>query len=66
MDGRGQIILDWVRLIQPPDPQDSEADIINTNILLDDIERAIGLRPDQYVMGFLGERRWNPEVQRWE
>ena len=66
MNDLGQIILDWARSIRPPDPQDSEADIVNTNILLDDIERAIGLRPDQYVMGFLGERHWNPEGQRWE
>ena len=66
MDERGQVILDWARLIQPPDSQDSEADIINTNLLLDDIERVIGMRPDQYVMDVLGERKWNSQLQRWE
>jgi len=66
MDDHGRVRLDWIRSIAPPDPQDVQADIVNTNLLLDDIERAIGLRPDQYVIDVFGQRRWNRKTQRWE
>jgi lauroyl/myristoyl acyltransferase len=33
--------------------------------ILDDIERAIGLHPDQYLMDFLGTRRWDASAERW-
>jgi len=66
LDDRGRVHLDWVRLIEPPDPKDAEADIINTNLLLDDIEHAIGLHPDQYVIDVLRDRRWDVQAQRWD
>lgn len=66
LNDHGQINLDWIRLIEPPDPKDANADIVNTNLLLDDIEHAIGLYPDQYVIDVFGQRTWDCETQRWQ
>src|SRR5690606_32339051 len=62
----GRVVLHWKKVIATPDRRDAEADITITSLLLDEIEHAIGCRPEQYVMDILGERRWNAEQERWE
>jgi lauroyl/myristoyl acyltransferase len=59
------IVLDWIRVIRPPAGGDEKSDIAVTNLILDDIEKAIGQRPGQYVMNYLGERRWNAQAEQW-
>lgn len=61
-----QVVIEWIRVIDPPDPNDNEADIRITSALLDDIELAIAKRPSQYVIDFLGTRKWDSYSQRWE
>jgi lauroyl/myristoyl acyltransferase len=59
------IVLDWTRAIEPADVDDAGADQRIMDKILDDIERAVGLHPDQYVMDFLGTRRWDASAERW-
>jgi lauroyl/myristoyl acyltransferase len=59
------IVLDWTRVIEPPEGGGIEADRRVTDTMLDDIERAIGRHPDQYLMDFLGTRRWDASAERW-
>ena len=61
----GCVVLEWGNIIWPPAPADEEADIRVTNELLDRIERAVGLRPAQYVLPIGGDRQWNPTTCRW-
>jgi len=59
------IVLDWTRVIEPADANDSSADQRVMDQIVDDIERAIGLYPDQYLQVFLGTRRWDARAERW-
>ena len=34
--------------------------------VLDAIEREVGERPCEYLLDIGGERRWNPQQQRWD
>lgn len=61
----GTITFEWVRVIDPPAEQDAEADVRISNILLDDIEAAIGRHPTQYVIDFLGPRRLERLTRHW-
>jgi hypothetical protein len=36
-----------------------------TDVILDTLERAIALRPGQYVLSIGRDRYWNPHLQRW-
>lgn len=62
----GTVVLEWGTIIPPPAPTDENADIRITNELLDRFERAVGLRPAQYVLPIGGERQWNAATSRWE
>jgi lauroyl/myristoyl acyltransferase len=66
VDDDGTIMLEWGRVIPPPDPGELAADRRTTNAILDCIEEAIGRRPTRYVLYFGEERRWNPIVGAWE
>jgi hypothetical protein len=59
------IVLDWTRVIRPQAGGDEKSDIAVTNLILDDIETAIGRRPGQYVLNYLGERRWDARIEQW-
>jgi lauroyl/myristoyl acyltransferase len=61
----GTLVLDWTRAIEPAGVDDASADQRVMDQVLDDIERAIGLHPDQYLMEFLGTRRWDASAERW-
>ena len=59
------IVLDWIRVIRPSSTSNNDADRRVTDTILDDIERAVGRRPSQYVLDFLGQRRWDSPTERW-
>jgi lauroyl/myristoyl acyltransferase len=59
------IVLDWTRVIRPRPGDDETSDIEVTNLILDDIEKAIGRRPWQYLLDYLGERSWDPWTEQW-
>ena len=59
------IVLDWTRVIRPAAGGDEKSDITVTNLILDDIEKAIGRRPGQYVLDYMGERRWDARAEQW-
>jgi len=59
------IVLDWTRVIEPADANDSSADQRVMDQIVDDIERAIGRHPDQYLQVFLGTRHWDMCAERW-
>lgn len=65
----GTIVVQWgepIESIAPLVPVDKDADIRITDLLLLDIERAVGLRPSQYVLDIGGSRRWNSSIEQWE
>jgi lauroyl/myristoyl acyltransferase len=62
----GTIVLEWGPTIQPPPRTDKEADIRNTNLIVEFLEGAIGRRPSQYTLFIGEERRWNAALQQWE
>jgi hypothetical protein len=47
------------------DVDDAGADQRIMDQILDDIERAVGLYPDQYLVDVLGTRRWDASAERW-
>ncbi len=61
----GTIVLEWGPTILPPQRDDEAADIVNTNIILDFLESAIGNRPSQYTMYVGEERQWNRVLETW-
>ena len=61
----GRIVLQWGAPIAPPAPDDQSADARITHVLLDELERAIGRHPSQYVLSIGHERRWDGEHERW-
>jgi lauroyl/myristoyl acyltransferase len=62
----GTIVLEWGPTIQPPPCTDKEADMRNTNLIVEFLEGAIGRRPLQYTLYIGEERRWNAALQQWE
>jgi lauroyl/myristoyl acyltransferase len=66
LKSEGTIVLEWGPTIQPPPRTDKEADIRNTNLIVEFLEGAIGRRPTQYTMYIGEERRWNAALQEWE
>lgn len=61
----GRLILRWGAPIDPPAPGDHSADARITDQLLDELELAIGLYPDQYVLSLGYDRRWDSVSERW-
>lgn len=59
-------IVEWGAPIPPPAPNDKDADIRITHQLLRYIERAVGLRPTQYVLDIGDSRRWNALEEEWQ
>jgi len=66
VDENGAIVLDWGPVIEPPSREDASADLRTTDTILDFLEKAIGLRPTQYVLHIGDERQWNSEAETWE
>jgi lauroyl/myristoyl acyltransferase len=65
LDGDRRVVMEWSPVIQPPARDDASADVRITDEILDWIERRIGARPGQYVLGFGRERRWSAVAQCW-
>jgi len=61
----GRIVFDWSEPIPPARSEDRGADAQVTNGILDSIERAVGLRPTQYVLKIGHQRRWDPTSESW-
>jgi lauroyl/myristoyl acyltransferase len=57
----GTIIFQWG---SPILSVGNEIDTMNQ--LIDAVEEAIAARPTQYVLEVGHERRWNPELGRWQ
>jgi lauroyl/myristoyl acyltransferase len=62
----GTIVLEWGPTIQPPPRADKEADIRNTNLIVEFLEGAVGRRPSQYTLFIGEERRWHAALQQWK
>jgi hypothetical protein len=58
-------VLEWSTPIPAPERNDDGADARITNEVLDTLERAIGLRPGQYVLAIGEQRRWNETTKCW-
>jgi lauroyl/myristoyl acyltransferase len=65
LDGDRRVVMEWSPVIQPPARDDEDADARITDEILDWIERRIGERPGQYIIGFGRERRWSAIAQCW-
>lgn len=65
IDRHGVVQLDYQEPIEPPAPDDSDADNRNTSEMLDTFELVIGRHPDSYIIDFGSERRWDPVAERW-
>lgn len=61
----GALALDWSGPIPAPGRDDEGADARITSAILDVFERAVGLRPGQFVLPIGHERRWDEDGQRW-
>lgn len=66
LDGEERIVIEWIRVLPAPDPDDADADVRITDLLMNDVERAIGRHPTQYVIEHLGPRKWNRGTESWE
>ena len=66
MPGDRTIAIQWGDPIAPPVQNDKDADTRMTDRLLVDIERAVGLRPSQYVLEIGCSRRWNSSAAQWD
>jgi lauroyl/myristoyl acyltransferase len=66
MDANGRTVLEWDEPMLAAGPDDSQFDERAIHRILDRIELAIGLRPEQYVLDIGVERRWNAAERRWE
>jgi len=65
LEDDGRIIFEWSEPIPPARPEDRGSDVRVTNRILDSIERAVGLRPTQYVLKIGHHRRWDPTSESW-
>ncbi|MBE0656979.1 MAG: hypothetical protein IH602_04770, partial [Bryobacteraceae bacterium] len=59
--GDGTMVLEWG---EPLTVLDEASDIPVMNSLLDRLETAVGTHPDQYLLPFGRDRRWNATLQR--
>lgn len=60
------VVIEWTRIIPPAPPHDAASDARVIDLVLNDLEVAIGKRPSQYVLDFLNERRWDANSERWQ
>jgi hypothetical protein len=65
LDEAGRTVLEWSLPIPAPARDDDGADARITNDILDILERAIGLRPGQYVLAIGEQRRWSETAKCW-
>jgi lauroyl/myristoyl acyltransferase len=65
VDDAGGVVLWWSEVIPAPPRRDRSADEVTISRLMDDIELAVGRRPDQYVLEIGWGRRWDPTRERW-
>jgi lauroyl/myristoyl acyltransferase len=65
LDKDGGVVLDWSPPIPAPARDDEGADERITGAVVDILERAIGLRPGQYVLPVGEQRRWSETAQCW-
>lgn len=65
MDEDGRLVLDWTGPIAAPDRNDESADARITSNILDVLEKAVGMRPGQFVLPLGHERSWDDSTQRW-
>lgn len=62
----GRVVFTYSSPFPPPAVDDARADERLTSQLLDEVEKAIGRYPDQYVFKVGHERIWNPDTETWE
>jgi lauroyl/myristoyl acyltransferase len=65
LDTEGRTVLDWSDPIPAPARDDESADDRVTNAVVDFLERAVGLRPGQYVLPIGDQRRWSETAMCW-
>lgn len=65
LDEDGDFVLDWSGPIPAPARDDESADARITSAILDTLERAIGMRPGQFVLPIGQERRWSEATKCW-
>jgi lauroyl/myristoyl acyltransferase len=65
LDEQGGVTLQWGEVIPAPDRKDADADLRISNLILDDMERAVGSRPGQYVQPIGHERSWDAVARCW-
>jgi hypothetical protein len=64
-DGQGATVMQWSDPIVPPPRDDAASDERVTSLLLDDIERAVGMRPQDYMLPMGRDRQWDPVRRVW-
>lgn len=62
----GRCTIEWSEPLPPPERRDRQGEARLTDEILDRLERAVGHRPDQYVIDVGAPRRWDPVAGRWE
>lgn len=65
LDEAGRTVLEWSEPIPAPARDDEDADFRITGAVMDILERAVGVRPGQYVLPVGDQRRWNEAAQCW-
>lgn len=65
LDETGRTILEWSEPIPAPARHDESADARITSAIVDILERAVGLRPGQYVLPIGEERQWSETTELW-
>ncbi|MGQ0532905.1 MAG: LpxL/LpxP family acyltransferase [Caulobacteraceae bacterium] len=64
-NGDNSVVLEWGEPIPAPARDDELADERITGAILDVFERAVGKRPDEYVLPIGDQRHWDNESQSW-
>ena len=65
LDEAGRTVLDWSDPIPAPARDDESADARLTGAIMDILERAVGMRPGQYVLPVGDQRRWSETAKCW-
>jgi lauroyl/myristoyl acyltransferase len=65
LDDNGGFAIDWGEPIPAPARDDESADARITDAILDFFERAVGLRPGQYMFAIGDQRQWNDAAMAW-
>jgi lauroyl/myristoyl acyltransferase len=65
LDEAGHTVLEWSEPIPAPARDDDSADGRITGAVMDILERAVGMRPGQYVLPVGDQRRWSERAQCW-